>query len=429
MGLRVIELFAGVGGFRLGLEGHPEYDSFDGSGHEVVWSNQWEPEIKAQHASNCYAEQFGEEGHTNVDIAEVDAEEVPDHDLLTAGFPCQDYSVATPQAPGIKGKKGVLWWHIERIARKKRPPFLLLENVNRLLKSPTDQRGRDFGVLLRCLADLGYRAEWRVINAAEYGYAQKRRRVFIFAAHEDTSWGQHIAEDAEEPGYITESGFFSREFPILRENGTLDTPRAPDGTLPEDLEKTNERFELRFDKTGVMVDGEIWHRDYDADGPDPTPLREKLQSDVDEKYYVPEDKLDKWEYAKGAKKEKRVTDEGYEYHYEEGGMNFPDDIDKPARTILTSEGGTTGSRSKHIIEDPESGELRTLTPVECERLQGFPDGWTEGMPENWRYKCMGNALVVGLVEQMGEVLRRTVTEAELKEIEASEAKAAAEATA
>lgn len=412
MGLRVIELFAGVGGFRLGLEGHPDHEGFDGSGHEVIWSNQWEPEIKAQHASNCYVERFSEEDHTNVDIAEIDASDVPDHDLLTAGFPCQDYSVATPQAPGIKGKKGVLWWHIERIARKKRPPYLLLENVNRLLKSPTDQRGRDFGVLLRCLADLGYRAEWRVINAAEYGYAQKRRRVFIFAAHESTEWGEHMAEEAGRPGYLQETGFFSREFPIERENGKLDTRRSADANLPSDLEATNDGFEHRFDKAGVMAEGKVWDRDIDPAGSDPTPLRDKLETDVDEDYFVPDDKLDKWKYAKGAKKEKRVTDEGYEYYYEEGGMNFPDDIDLPARTILTSEGGTTGSRSKHIIEDPETGEYRTLTPVECERLQGFPDGWTEGMPENWRYKTMGNALVVGLVEQMGQVLDRTVEEPE-----------------
>src|SRR5438552_364694 len=125
--MRVCELFAGVGGFRLALER---------SGWEVVWSNQWEPGEKAQWASNCYAGHFGKKGHLNADIAAVAASTIPEHDLLVGGFPCQDYSVATTKARGIHGKKGVLWWEIRRILRAKRPPFVLLENVDRLLRSP-----------------------------------------------------------------------------------------------------------------------------------------------------------------------------------------------------------------------------------------------------------------------------------------------------
>jgi DNA (cytosine-5)-methyltransferase 1 len=152
--LKVAELFAGVGGFRLGLEKYNNY--------EIVWSNQWEPSTKVQHASMVYENKFGKENHSNEDINEVvirNVEEIPDHDVLVGGFPCQDYSVATTlnNSKGLKGKKGVLWWSIHKILedKKNKPKYLFLENVDRLLKSPASQRGRDFAVMLKSLDDLG----------------------------------------------------------------------------------------------------------------------------------------------------------------------------------------------------------------------------------------------------------------------------------
>ena len=181
--VRIIELFAGVGGFRVGLE------RADKNFYKTVWANQWEPATKIQHAAMVYAARFGKDSICNLDINTVKTEDIPDHDILVGGFPCQDYSVASTLAnsKGIEGKKGVLWWEINRIVEAKRPPFILLENVDRLLKSPSTQRGRDFGIMLRCLNDLGYGVEWRVINAADYGMPQKRRRVFIFAFHKSTN--------------------------------------------------------------------------------------------------------------------------------------------------------------------------------------------------------------------------------------------------
>jgi DNA (cytosine-5)-methyltransferase 1 len=398
MGLETVELFAGVGGFRIGLER---------AGHEVIWSNQWEPSIQAQHASNCYAEHFGEENHTNVDINEVDAEEVPDHELLVGGFPCQDYSVAQTGAEGIEGEKGALWWEIERITRAKRPKYLLLENVNRLLRSPTDQRGRDFGVLLHCLHDLGYNVEWRVINAADYGYATKRRRVFIFAGRRDTDWGEWLDKEADQPHYFTSKGFFPREFPIdSQQQQQFPVARSPDASLLGDPKQTSDEFEFDFEKTGAMVDGDIWTRDVDPDTEAGETLGDILeQGGVPDKYFIPDDELERWEYMKGAKEEERTADSGYEYTFSEGAVPFPDKLDEPARTLLTSEGTTGAGREKHAVEDPETGDLRILTPIEIERIMDFPEGWTDtGMPENWRYTCMGNALVVGLVEQMGRTL-------------------------
>lgn len=397
MSLDVVELFAGVGGFRLGLEA---------AGHQVIWSNQWEPKTKAQHASDCYVENFGTEDHTNVDIKEVETDDVPDHDLLVGGFPCQDYSVARTNAEGIEGEKGALWWEIERIARAKRPPFLLLENVNRLLRSPSDQRGRDFGVLLHCLHDLGYNVEWRMINSADYGYATKRRRVFIFAARRDTDWGGWIGGHVTTPHYLTRLGFFPREFPV--DTGQLRFPqeKPPEAELLSDPKETSDRFAFHFRHAGAMVDGGIWTREVEPDRVDGDTLGDILETGgVSDEFHLDEDDIDRWEYVKGAKEEERVTDEGYEYTFKEGAIPFPDDLDSPSRTLLTSEGTTSPGREKHVVEDPETGRLRILTPVEAERLMDFPDGWTDtGMPRTWRYFCMGNALVVGLVEQMGQTL-------------------------
>ena len=144
--LKVVELFAGVGGFRLGLEGWKGKSSSSGytkrmiKNYETVWNNQWEPGVKVQHASDVYKEMFGSEGHSNEDIGMVNPKSVPKHDLLVGGFPCQDYSVAKQlgKSKGIEGKKGVLWWSIRDILEAKKPKYVLLENVDRLIKSPVN---------------------------------------------------------------------------------------------------------------------------------------------------------------------------------------------------------------------------------------------------------------------------------------------------
>jgi DNA (cytosine-5)-methyltransferase 1 len=394
MGLRVVELFAGVGGFRLGLEK---------AGHRVVWSNQWEPGKRSQHASDCYVRHFGADGHSNEDIAEVPTTAIPDHDLLVGGFPCQDYSVATTKARGIEGKKGVLWWEIDRIVKAKRPPYLLLENVDRLLKSPTEQRGRDFAVLLASLGAKGYRVEWRVLNAADHGFPQKRRRTFIFAARDDTPWGASMAAHAADADYLGK-GFFGTIFPILPTQTKLLPETAPNAVLPQGIQQVSDAVEFRFPNAGVLVGRRLW-----CDRVDPRPqtvatLGSILQPDAEEQYHIPKDKVERWRYLKGAKAEKRKAANGYEYHYTEGAIPFPDDLDQPSRTLMTGEGGTSPSRFNHIVKDPQTRRYRILTPIEAERLNGFPDGWTEGMPERWRYFTMGNALVVGLVERMGHSL-------------------------
>lgn len=392
--IRVVELFAGVGGFRVGLEAaSPRF--------KTVWANQWEPGRKSQHAYDCYVHHFGmTPNHSNTDIS-LAVDEVPDHDLLVGGFPCQDYSVAATNAKGIEGKKGVLWWQINNILTRVRPPYVLLENVDRLIKSPARQRGRDFAVILKCLALLGYAVEWRVVNAAEYGYAQRRRRVFIFAQHESTDICRNNALSSARQ-VIFENGFFAQTFPVqpISQEKLFDA----DIELPANILDVSRDFSYRFKNAGYMRNGVITTCEVVPVKMEPTPLLSILQTEVrDERYY--NINLEKVLYYKGSKREERRKPNGVTYHYTEGAVPFPDNLTAPARTILTSESKV--NRSTHYILDPETGRIRTLTPVECERINGFPDDWTNtGMPEAYRYFTMGNALVVPLITRMGTNLTK-----------------------
>lgn len=394
--IRVVELFAGVGGFRCGLEAaSPRF--------KTVWANQWEPGKKDQFAFNCYDHHFSGTGSINVneDIGEVKGD-IPEHDLLVGGFPCQDYSVASTNAKGIEGKKGVLWWHINDIVKAKRPKYVLLENVDRLLKSPASQRGRDFGIILRCMADNGYSVEWRVINAADYGFVQRRRRTFIFASRNDTVHYNNLM-DVNPQEILIKDGFFVKGFPVEDHfKSKLKEFSISEDVFPT-LVEVSDSFHENLGNTGVMINHKVFTTDvvpmYDGQR---TMLGDIVEPCYDERYYQ-DSSLDKWREMKGPKRIPRVNKKtGIEYMYSEGGIPFPDPLDRPGRTMLTSEGSK--NRSSHLIEDPGTCRYRILTPVECERLNGFPDGWTDTMSERQRYFTMGNALVVGLIECMGSAI-------------------------
>lgn len=390
----ICELFAGVGGFRLGLERSD-------INWTTVWANQWEPSKKKQHAFDCYCSHFGEsENYVNKNISEIDKSIIPNHNLLVGGFPCQDYSVARTGASGINGKKGVLWWDIRDILEIKSPSFVILENVDRLLKSPSNQRGRDFGIILTCFNKLGYNVEWRVINAAEYGFAQRRRRTFIFAYKNTTKYSKYIAKSAKTPNsIINEVGFFAHTFKV--ENVCSNEIRSIKLT-EDDLADVTEHFSYEFDNSGYMFNGTVFTCKTTPIYKNPIPLKNLLEKNVDKHFYLGEN-IDKWQYLKGAKKIERTSKSGHKYIFSEGPIAFPDPITRPARTMLTSESSL--NRSTHVIEDPDTKQLRLLTPIEAERIQGFDDNWTNtGMPEKFRYFCMGNALVVGLITIMGNYL-------------------------
>jgi DNA (cytosine-5)-methyltransferase 1 len=406
MKVDVVELFAGVGGFRLGLEKAS-------TAFQTVWSNQWEPGKTHQYAFDCYETHFGRSlENTNNDIA-IDKLNCPAHDLLVGGFPCQDYSVARTQAKGIEGKKGVLWWDIRDIIQKRKPKYVLLENVDRLIRSPGSQRGRDFGIILRCLYDFGYAVEWRVVNAAEYGYAQRRRRTFIFACRRDTKHFKYLST-AESVDVFGKHGFFARTFRVKYADLHIAESdiKYSDTKKHEkyaDLVDFSHKYHYDFLNSGYMVNGNVYTAMTEPIKCSPTPIKDILEKGtIDEKYFLGKN-LDKWKYLKGAKKEPRVKPNGEPYFYTEGGMSFPDNLDLPSRTMLTSESSV--NRSTHVVEDPKTKRLRLLTPIECERLNGFPDNWSNtGMPEKFRYFVMGNALVVPLITRMGKTIIKLINE-------------------
>lgn len=407
MELTVVELFAGVGGFRVGLNDIKSFDENDKAienrNWKFVWANQFEPSTKAQPAYNCYCTRFGKEHTSNIDIQEEvahldeDADHIPNHSLLVGGFPCQDYSVARSLSgeKGIEGKKGVLFWSIAKILHVKKPPFVLLENVDRLLKSPSKQRGRDFGIMLRTFNDEGYDVEWRVINAAEYGARQRRRRTFIFAWRKDTKYAEAFS-DMKIEDIIAKEGLFARQFPI----SLIDTPiRTYDVTSYEDTVEMTEKFYANFENTGCMMNGEVVTFKTEPQFKEPIPLKDTLLHNVDKKFYLNDKQKEKFEYLKGSKRITRTNAAGFTYNFSEGKIAYPENIDLPSRTMLTSEG--TVNRSSHVVADLDTGEKRIITPVEAERLQHFPDNWTNtGMTDRQRYFMMGNALVTFIINTL-----------------------------
>lgn len=402
--IRVIELFAGVGGFRIGLERASNR-------FKTVWSNQWEPSTKRQDASIIYCQRFGCNGHSNEDINCIDVANIPDGDLLVGGFPCQDYSVATTlkNSGGIEGKKGVLWWQIHRIlSNHKNPPkYLMLENVDRLLNSPAAQRGRDFAIILSSLSDLGYVVEWRVINAAEYGMPQRRRRTYIFAYKNDTKIAKSVVSPAK---WLFEEGIMAKAFKV-KYSETKPKEFSLSGSLAQISESFNKGKSLSpFKNSGVMIDRVVHTITTEPDYSGPFVLLGDIvipDSEVPNEFFIPDSEVSKWRYAKGGKSEKRINKTtGYVYSYSEGAMAFPDSIKKPSRTIITGEGGAAPSRFKHVIQT-SNGKYRRLTPVELERLNMFPDNHTQGASNMRRAFLMGNALVTGIVERLGiEIIRR-----------------------
>ena len=403
--IKVVELFAGVGGFRVGLEGASD-------AYKTVWNNQWEPSTQHQDASIVYRARFGSEGHSNQDINLVKTTDIPDHDLLVGGFPCQDYSVAASlsKSGGIEGKKGVLWWQIYRIINEKgdkRPNYLFLENVDRIINSPATQRGRDFAIILASLADLGYIVEWRIINAADYGMPQRRRRTYIVAYKAGSTVANKVQNDRD---WVLFDGVMAKAFPFEQVYRT-ETRFDIEGTIKEVSDNFNkDKKDTPFCNAGIMINRHVYTVAADPRYDGPCLLLGDIIVDeefVPEEFFISDEELPKWQYEKGAKKIHRVSKEGFEYDFSEGGMAFPDPLDRPSRTMITGEGGTAPSRFKHVIQT-RSGRFRRLIPIELERLNMFPDNQTlhAEVSDGRRAFLMGNALVCGIVREVGKSLYR-----------------------
>lgn len=423
----ILELFAGVGGFRVGFENSND------SLFKTNWANQWEPGKKSQDAFEVYNYHYPDSVNINENIEEISDEvfQSMDADIIVGGFPCQDYSVARSKKNelGIQGKKGVLFWEIIRAVTQIKPKYLVLENVDRLLKAPSKQRGRDFAIMLAAFNDLNYSVEWRVINAANYGGSQRRRRVFFFVYRNDTDFAKKIDKDFENEevdlpfdsqlydDYIFNKGLFARQFPIV---SAPVKNRHATYTLSNDIVDISDNFIGTVWNTGIMRHGRYFTIDtVPTMEEEPTTLGEILVSEeeVPEKYFITDQvKLEKFKYLRGSKKIERTSAEGHTYIYSEGSMAPTDNLSLPGRTMLTSEG--TVNRSTHFLNVNE--KYRLITPIEAERLQEFPDDWTKykktsigdivEVPDRMRMFFMGNALVTGVVKRIADELQNIIND-------------------
>lgn len=350
--MNVVSLFAGIGGFDL---------AFERAGATTILQAEIDPVARAVLAAHWPDVQRIEDVH---DVSRVDA------DLICGGFPCTDVSIAGKRA-GLAGKQSGLWFEFARILDESRPAWCLIENVPGLLSSNS---GQDMGTVLGTLGNLGYGFAYRVLDAQFFGVPQRRRRVFIVG---------HLG-DARRAGEIL----------LEREGGnwnppTLDNPR-------EDLAGT---LAARTTAGGYP-------------GTDESCLNHVVAFRKSTRAHRADD-FETWEeaaYANTLDAEGNVTRTAHAIAY----SVYPrsgQGSELRAREIgtapaLSATDGKLHDRGTRIVE--ESG-VRKLMPIECERLQGFPDGWTEGHPDTARYRMLGNAVAVPVVEW---IARRIVAASE-----------------
>lgn len=424
--MKVFSMFDGVGGFIVGL------NNADSTFFQTLYSNQYEPSKKNQDAYEIGCYHFPDIKHIPTDVSLISNENFLEMrnngvDMIVGGFPCQDYSVARSKKyeNGIEGKKGVLFWEIIRATKIIQPKYLILENVDRLLKSPSNQRGRDFAIMLSAFNQLNYSVEWRVINAADYGRAQRRRRIFFFIYKNDSKWANKLDKCYEKhkdlnpidfyKSYIYQKGLFAQQFPI----NPFSSNNISFEHLSNDLTYISNHFNISNNKScfynsGIMRYGIYFSAPTEPlNDEKPIALRNILvsESNIPKKFLIEGVKLEKFKYLRGAKKIIRQSSDGHTYTYSEGAMSEFDSIDLPGRTILTSEGSI--NRSTHLLKINDI--YRLLTPIEAERLQDFPDNWTKfklnskgevvEVSDRMRMFCMGNALVTGIVTRIANGIK------------------------
>ena len=369
--MNFIELFAGIGGFRYGLEKAGESiqpsikmgslgqdrsstntNKFNGNGgriytndnkYQCVYANEWD-----KYAADIYEKNFGERPDTR-SITDVNVSDIPDHDLLVGGFPCQAFSIAGKRK-GFDDTRGTLFFEIARILQAKRPRYLLLENVKGLL---SHDGGRTFQIILQTLDELGYDLQWQVLNSKNFGVPQNRERVFIVG---------HLREQRR-----------PEVFPI-RENEPISGGQSEpgQGRTQTEVSATVRGGNMKADHTFIIAkDGKPKNKNYAST-------------------------LSGGAHSGGNHSDMTMIHNVYGGFGETEFREFKD----YSPTIRTPKGGG------HLPMVKELQTIRRLTPVECERLQGFPDGWTTGVSDTQRYKCLGNAVTTNVITGIGERLIR-----------------------
>ena len=393
--IRFIDLFRGIGGFHLGLERN---------GFKCVWSNDLD-----KYASEIYKKHWPETPGITGDIRTVDERTIPDHDLLCAGFPCQAFSVAGKRQ-GFKDTRGTLFFEICRIAKAKRPKLLLLENVKGLL---SHDGGRTFGTILESLEELGYWWEYQVLNSRYFGVPQNRERVFI-VGHLGNNGGREIfpvgetskmGKSTTQVAHTIDANYWKGSTPkhsVEKKVRQLIVHNIYGG-FGEGLREFHEYSPtIRTPKGGGHLPMVVADRSRNLNKKgrnleSPKPYANSITA-------VPKDNLLALRMVRseeGKKARKEAMKKGKDYT--PFGSNY--------RELTVAEENISGCFTGALNRDTLVGNklmIRRLTPVECERLQGFPDGWTEGVSDTQRYKCLGNAVTVNVTEYLGGLLKASI---------------------
>ena len=336
--VKIASLFSGVGGFEKGiLQADPKT--------KIVFASEFDPESKAKDINNqpariIYNKNFGEYPHG--DIKKINATNVPNHEILCGGFPCQDVSLAGKRA-GLCGAKSGLFHDIIRILREKQPELVFLENVPGLLSS---NRGWDFARVIIELEGVGYTCEWQILNSKDFGVPQNRRRVYIIG---------HLRGAGTQP-----------IFPVTKNDRSVDVVQG---------QYTNcltSRYE-----GGQATGSYIIENKFNAQGI------------ISHSMFPRSSKTNKGGIGHLKK------NDGSSYCLDCGNNQV---IEVPCIAGCLTGGGHSGGLHSDMTALNTGYGIRRLTPIECERLQGFPDNWTEGISDTQRYKCLGNAVTVPVIE-------------------------------
>jgi DNA (cytosine-5)-methyltransferase 1 len=369
-------LFSGVGGFDLG---------FERSGMECKWQVEYDPHCQA----------VLERHYPNVkrykDVRNVGSETLEAVDLICGGFPCQDLSIAGKRA-GFAGERSGLWYEYQRIIDEMRPQWVVIENVPGLLSSA---KGQDFETIIRALDEFGYGVAWRVLDSQYFGVPQRRMRVFIVASLGNMRCGQVLFESESMSGDFTPS---KQEREAVTSTFTVRTGThgsggrgylaLKDGAMtlggqPQWVAKTIGCLDSQCG--GQKLSGQTamnghllptWWNGGDISASLNTRMNDQFMPDKANFHAVPAPHV--WQFK------------GQDSSYRPQTDTMP---------TVTSTWGTGGNNMPFV-------GVRRLTPTECERLQGFPDGWTDSQSDTQRYKQMGNAVTVNVIEWLGKRINR-----------------------
>ena len=382
MGLKFFDLFAGIGGFRLGMER---------AGHECIGSCEWD-----KHARETYKKNFGSYPEYD-DAKDLHPQSLPYFDVLCAGFPCQAFSIAGKRM-GFEDTRGTIFFEIARIAKEKRPPYLFLENVKGLL---SHDKGRTFDTIISTLDEMGYDAEWQVLNS-KYFVPQNRERIFI-VGHSRNRRTRKIfplgdfdketdKQKLKKIGLIGKKDTQSHR--VYSTDGISQTLASGAGGLGA---KTglygvvNDKGTLRGVEKATCIDSNYWK------GCDNHAQRTMIAWSSSGRSWGREERI------KIGEANTLNTGDGCRT---QSSANFVymsnTNANMKQREQERTETWTLGTSTDFGIR--EGMRIRKLTPKECERLQGFPDDWTIGS-DTQRYKQCGNAVTVDVVEYIAKELR------------------------